>query len=110
MIRRPPRSTLFPYTTLFRSLYSRSDKALWMLGDIFETSERKDIASAYYARIVRNYPLSPMAKDAKEKLHAFNVPVPQADPKSLAWMQAESNAPRKKQNMIFKPMELVKSG
>src|SRR2546429_3406188 len=23
MIRRPPRSTLFPYTTLFRSLYSR---------------------------------------------------------------------------------------
>src|SRR3712207_7474658 len=24
MIRRPPRSTLFPYTTLFRSLYSAS--------------------------------------------------------------------------------------
>src|SRR5260370_22783472 len=24
MIRRPPRSTLFPYTTLFRSLYLRS--------------------------------------------------------------------------------------
>src|SRR6266849_352060 len=31
-------------------LYSRSDRALWMLGDIFETSERKDIAAAYYAR------------------------------------------------------------
>src|SRR2546429_6578417 len=25
MIRRPPRSTLFPYTTLFRSLYSGPD-------------------------------------------------------------------------------------
>src|SRR2546425_3486258 len=25
MIRRPPRSTLFPYTTLFRSLRNRSD-------------------------------------------------------------------------------------
>src|SRR5258708_24729977 len=25
MIRRPPRSTLFPYTTLFRSLYVRDD-------------------------------------------------------------------------------------
>src|SRR2546430_10404414 len=24
MIRRPPRSTLFPYTTLFRSLYTKS--------------------------------------------------------------------------------------
>src|SRR2546427_3137634 len=25
MIRRPPRSTLFPYTTLFRSIYIRND-------------------------------------------------------------------------------------
>src|SRR3712207_7590899 len=32
MIRRPPRSTLFPYTTLFRShdvVYPRSHKELW---------------------------------------------------------------------------------
>src|SRR5256885_8063553 len=28
MIRRPPRSTLFPYTTLFRSTHSRADDAL----------------------------------------------------------------------------------
>src|SRR5260370_24331930 len=26
MIRRPPRSTLFPYTTLFRSLFVRADR------------------------------------------------------------------------------------
>src|SRR5947209_17333513 len=26
MIRRPPRSTLFPYTTLFRSIHSRSSR------------------------------------------------------------------------------------
>src|SRR2546425_9752741 len=32
MIRRPPRSTLFPYTTLFRSLYLSLDPTnrLWM--------------------------------------------------------------------------------
>src|SRR2546430_13051340 len=31
MIRRPPRSTLFPYTTLFRSLYSlKDDVAPWI--------------------------------------------------------------------------------
>src|SRR5438552_11460899 len=29
MIRRPPRSTLFPYTTLFRSSRSREFKAQW---------------------------------------------------------------------------------
>src|SRR5437667_8451125 len=28
MIRRPPRSTLFPYTTLFRSVISRNDVAV----------------------------------------------------------------------------------
>src|SRR5205809_3039567 len=27
MIRRPPRSTLFPYTTLFRSMHTRKDDA-----------------------------------------------------------------------------------
>src|SRR2546425_4264522 len=29
MIRRPPRSTLFPYTTLFRSQYLQPTKAHW---------------------------------------------------------------------------------
>src|SRR2546426_3923880 len=29
MIRRPPRSTLFPYTTLFRSLRARGRRASW---------------------------------------------------------------------------------
>src|SRR3712207_6918251 len=29
MIRRPPRSTLFPYTTLFRSLQTSSDRFSW---------------------------------------------------------------------------------
>src|SRR2546430_11158727 len=29
MIRRPPRSTLFPYTTLFRSLAAADPDALW---------------------------------------------------------------------------------
>src|SRR2546423_4833947 len=36
MIRRPPRSTLFPYTTLFRSLYSNFK--------LVEESEREDVS------------------------------------------------------------------
>src|SRR5438477_8064321 len=31
MIRRPPRSTLFPYTTLFRSIYFDKPAQHWML-------------------------------------------------------------------------------
>lgn len=91
-------------------LYSRSDKALWMLGDIFEKSERKDIAAGYYSRIVRNYPLSPLAGDAKSRLVASKVPVPQPDPHALAWMQAEQNAPRTRQSFLRRPMSLVQSG
>src|SRR3712207_6881976 len=34
MIRRPPRSTLFPYTTLFRSCYLTDRKAMAMLSDM----------------------------------------------------------------------------
>src|SRR6266404_5738995 len=91
-------------------LYSKSDKALWMLGDIFEKSEKKEIASVYYSRIVKDYPLSPLVGDAKGKLVAFGVPVPQADPRALAWMQAEASAPRQHETLIKKPLALVHSG
>src|SRR3712207_7683480 len=38
MIRRPPRSTLFPYTTLFRSLKTRL-RAMWMAGNFAEVAK-----------------------------------------------------------------------
>ena len=91
-------------------LYSRSDRALWMLGDIFEKSEKKEIAAIYLGRIVREYPLSPLAGDAKNKLIAYGVPVPQPDPKALAWMQAEQSAARPKPGMMSKPLALVTTG
>jgi len=73
-------------------LFSKSDKVLWMLGDIFEKSEHKEIASIYYGNILKNYPLSDLTTNAKGKLVAFKVPVPQPDPKAVAWMTAEQNA------------------
>jgi outer membrane protein assembly factor BamD len=91
-------------------LYSRTDEALWMLGDIFEKSERKDVAGGYYATIVKNYPLSRYDADAKAKLVAFGVPVPQADPKAVAWMTAEQNAPRPKETMLHRGIGVLHSG
>jgi outer membrane protein assembly factor BamD len=91
-------------------LYSKSDKVNWMLGDIFEKSEHKEIASIYYGNIVKNYPLSSMAAGAKNKLVAFKVPVPQPDPKAVAWMTAEQNAPRQRDGLVRKPLALVRSG
>jgi outer membrane protein assembly factor BamD len=91
-------------------LFTKSDKALWMLGDIFEKSERKEVASLYYAQIVRNYPLSGLAGHAKDKLKSFGVPVPQADPNALAWQQAEQSAPRPHTTLVKRPLALVQSG
>src|SRR5256885_8457562 len=48
MIRRPPRSTLFPYTTLFRSLFGRAGDRLqdalqfgWT--DIFDVATQREL-------------------------------------------------------------------
>ena len=91
-------------------LYSRSDKVLWMLGDIFEKSEHKEVASLYYGQIIKNYPLSSFVPGAKDRLVAFKVPVPQPDPKAVAWMTAEQNAPRKREGLVKKPLALVRTG
>jgi outer membrane protein assembly factor BamD len=88
-------------------LYSKADQALWMLGGIWEGTEKKELSAPYYARIVRNYPLSPLAPDAKNKLKALGAPVPQPDPKAVAWMQAEKSAPRQHEMLIKKPLALV---
>src|SRR5690348_17996969 len=40
MIRRPPRSTLFPYTTLFRSGLEGADAEMLVAGQLFEDRAR----------------------------------------------------------------------
>lgn len=107
--RRAAAGRLIPLTRRY-PLYSKSDTALWMLGDIYEKSERKDIATNYYGQIVRDYPLSPKVPDAKGKLKQFGVPVPQPDPKAVEWMTAEQNSPHPKESLIHKPMSLFHGG
>jgi outer membrane protein assembly factor BamD len=91
-------------------LYSKADRALWMLGSIWEGTERKEFAANYYAQIVRNYPLSPLVPDAKGRLKGLGAPVPQPDPKAVAWMTAEQNAPRPRASLVKKPLGFFKTG
>lgn len=72
-------------------LYSKADEALWLaadsygrMGDRFENQQAAD-----YSKIVKDYPLSGRAEDAKARLQAMNRPVPEADPAALAHMQYE---------------------
>src|SRR3712207_7392812 len=40
MIRRPPRSTLFPYTTLFRSILKEDEEVMSVLKKLFPEAKR----------------------------------------------------------------------
>jgi outer membrane protein assembly factor BamD len=88
-------------------LYSQADQANWMLGQIWEKAEHNDLAAKYYARIVKDYPLSSLAGDAKNRLVKFGVPVPPADPTAVARMQKEQQAPRP--GMVQRTMGLLKN-
>jgi outer membrane protein assembly factor BamD len=79
-------------------LYSQSDQALWMIGAIYEKAEKREVADKFYSRIVRDYPGSIYNPEAKKRLMAAGVPVPQPDPVALARLQeakqSASNDPR----------------
>jgi outer membrane protein assembly factor BamD len=91
-------------------LYSEADRANWMLGSIYERNKHNEIASTYYARLVKEYPLSPLAADAKAKLVKFGAPVPDPDPVAMARMQKEQNTPRPRPGFLKRPGELLKGG
>jgi outer membrane protein assembly factor BamD len=82
-------------------LYSNSDRSLMMLGDIFEKAEREDIAGRFYSRVVKDYPLSALAPDAKTRLEEMGVPVPQPDPAALERMQKEAEMARSDSKGLF---------
>ena len=89
-------------------LYSHADQANWMLGQIYEKGEHNEIAAKYYARIAKDYPLSPLAGDAKNKLVKFGVPVPPADPTAVARMQKEESV--KRPGMMKRSMGVLRTG
>jgi len=72
-------------------LFSQTDEALWLMADSYNRmgDRFEDKAAAAYTRIVKDYPLSDHADEAKEKLEAMKRPVPQADPVAYARMKYE---------------------
>jgi outer membrane protein assembly factor BamD len=72
-------------------LYSQADEALWLAADAYnqigDRVENKQVEM--YTRIVKDYPLSIHAEDAKAQLRAMGRPVPDADPVAEARMKFE---------------------
>jgi outer membrane protein assembly factor BamD len=87
-------------------LYSNTDDALWMLGNIYMIDRKytknedvknkwADYASKCYRRILRDYPLSTHAAEAREQLKSLGKPIPSADPLALARMQQDQRFEKK---------------
>jgi outer membrane protein assembly factor BamD len=103
-------------------LYSNTDQALMMLGSIWErapyatkedeamAAARRGLAAQLYGRVVTDYPLSPLAARAKERLTALGAKIPQPDAASLARMQKERETPRERPGIVTKATGLVHSG
>ena len=72
-------------------LYSQADQALWHLGDSYSRlgPRFRDKAGDAYTRLVRDYPLSLLAEEAKKKLTQMEMPIPEADQVALARMKYE---------------------
>src|SRR3712207_8271809 len=85
MIRRPPRSTLFPYTTLFRSYVGLAQERGWKITHVLDThvhadhlSRSRKLAESTGATLHLpegapiSYPHSPIAKGEDRKSTRLN--------------------------------------
>lgn len=72
-------------------LFSNADEALFMQADSYSRMgpRFRQKAGESYARIVRDYPLSSYADEAKRKLKEMEMPIPEADPVALNRMKYE---------------------
>jgi outer membrane protein assembly factor BamD len=103
-------------------LYSHSDSALWMLGNIYmidkKYTKNEDLknkwgeyAAKCYDRILRDYPLSQRAADARAQLKSMGLPVPAADPHALARMKKDQLYEKKHHEFVLLkwPKEMLES-
>jgi outer membrane protein assembly factor BamD len=92
-------------------LYSKAGESLFEAGDAYSkmgSRFRKDAGEAF-ARIVRDYPLDPRAKDAKDRLTEMELPIPAADEAALKREQWEKENYHKP-GMMARSMGVLKGG
>ncbi|HSU88816.1 MAG TPA: outer membrane protein assembly factor BamD [Terriglobia bacterium] len=85
--------------------YSQMPDTLYYLAESLRHSNNEPEAGIYYARIVTDHPLSERVDEAKHRLTAMNMPIPEANPVALARAQA---APKDDRSMLGKVVGLVK--
>lgn len=87
--------------------FSGTDRVLFLLGETARKLNANDSAE-YYSRIVRDYPMSPWAKEAKKHLLELQAAVP--DPSPLALERAKQQKSEGKGVVGVLSMGLVSKG
>lgn len=101
-------------------LFSQADRATWMLGDIYRRAARgskneqervrwRAASDLAYANLMKNYPLSPFAADAKRQLQEDGVKIPQPDPQALARAEYEAKFAHDHPGILHRALGIVKS-
>ncbi len=72
-------------------LFSKADYALWLQGDSYSRMgpRFREQTIGSYQKIVRDYPLSAYADEARKKLTSLEAPIPEPDPVAEARMKYE---------------------
>src|SRR5688572_31228364 len=73
MLRRPPRSTLFPYTTLFRSVVELVDQGRDDLALLVLPSAQQRVAHGLGQRQVLDPLRRPVGRDLRSEEHTFEL-------------------------------------
>jgi outer membrane protein assembly factor BamD len=71
--------------------FSGGDMALYYLGQSLEHLRRGQEAPAYYSRVITEFPLSPLAPQAKERLKALKQPIPRPTRAVMARARADAS-------------------
>jgi outer membrane protein assembly factor BamD len=92
-------------------LYSKGGEALYEAGDSYSKMgpRFRNTAADMFSRVVREYPLSERAEDAKKRLEDMEKPVPQADQAALD-REKYDQANYHKPGMMGRTFGLLKSG
>jgi len=90
--------------------FSKADMALWYLGQTQEKLRNRPEAVLAYDRVMMDYPLSPVAKNAKTRLVALEQPVPKASKATLARARADQESQKQvHHNLLTRAEGLITS-
>lgn len=92
-------------------LYSRADEALWVEADSYGRMgpRFRQRTGEALAKIVKDYPLSPYAPQAKKKLESLELPIPEADPAAVTRMRYEAET-RTKPGLVHRSTGFIRRG